>query len=235
MTVPVHVAPDPRIWVHVPTAWPTAEHPSAAAWAGQAGPAVVADQGIEDPALGERLAIVLTAVAALPRPPHVQARYLHLPDVRGGLMLLEVAAVRTDAAANRHLVHRMLTDADREPGVGAVQVEDVTLPDGRPLLRVLRFERAGDGGPVTGILRHAVRLPAAPGESGAVDVTTTISGSDLDALLRSLPDVESLLEDVRRAPGTEGVPESQADRFTSGTTESHHTGGTTRGTAWTTG
>ena len=219
MTVPVHVAPDPRIWVHVPMAWPTAEHPSAEAWAGQVGPAVVADQGIDDPALGERLAIVLTAVAALPHAPHVQARYLHLPDVRGGLMLLEIAAVRTDAAASRHLVHRMLTDADREPGVGAVQVEDVTLPDGRPMLRVLRFERAGDGGPLTGILRHAVRLPAAPGERGAVDVTTTISGSDLDALLRSLPDVESLLQDARRADGTDG---------------DHHTTGT-RETAWTTG
>lgn len=219
MTVPVHVAPDPRIWVHVPTSWPTAEHPSAGAWAEQTGPAVVADQGIDDPAVGERLAIALAAVAALPRAPHVQARYLHLPDVRGGFMLLEIAAVRSDGAGNRHLVHRLLTDADREPGVGAVQVEDVTLPDGRPLLRVLRFERAGDGGPLTGILRHAVRLPEAPDQPGAVDVTTTISGSDLDALLRSLPDVESLLEDVRWGDGT----------------ENHRTTGRTRGTAWTRG
>lgn len=238
MTVPVHVSPDPRIWVHVPMTWPTADHPTAEAWARQAGPAVVADQGIDDRALGERLAVVLTAVAALTHPRHVQARYLHLPDVRGGFMLLEISAVETDPAANRHVVHRLLTDADREPVVGAVQVHDLALPDGRPLLRVLRFERAGEGGPLTGVLRHAVRLPATPGRSGAVDVTTTISGTDLDALLRSLPDVESLLEDVRRAADDEAADAVLASTVASadgGTAHDRQTTGTTRETAWTTG
>jgi hypothetical protein len=227
MTVTVRVSPDPRIWVRVPMAWPTAEHPTAEAWARQVGPAVVADQGIDDNALGERLAIVLTAVAALTHPPHVQARYLHLPDVRGGFMLLEISAVETHRAVNRHVVHRLLTEADRRPAVGAVQVQDVALPDGRPVLRVLRFERAEEGGPLTGVLRHALRLPAVPELPGAVDVTTTITGTDLDALLRSLPDVESLLEDVAwagAAPVTDAVP----------TNDDHRITGTTRETAWTT-
>lgn len=197
MSARVHLSPDPRVWVPVPMTWPTARHPSAEAWAREAGPALVVDQGIDDPELGERLSIVLAAVAATTHPEHVQARFLHLPDVRAGFMLLEVSAVETDPSANRHLVHRGLTEADREPDVGAVQVHDVALPDGRPLLRVLRFDRPSPTGPLIGILRHAVRLPAAPGVRGAVDVATTITGTDIDALLGTLGDVEALLEDVR--------------------------------------
>ncbi|WP_345040051.1 hypothetical protein [Georgenia daeguensis] len=214
MTARVHVSPDPRVWVPVPMAWPTAQHPSAEVWAREAGPALVADQGIDDPALGERLGIVLAAVAATAHPGHVQARFLHLPDVLAGFMLLELSAVETDPSANRHLVHRGLTEADRDPDVGAVQVHDVALADGRPLLRVLRFDRPFPTGPVIGILRHAVRLPAAPGVPGAVDLVATITSSDVEALLRTLGDVEALLEEVRwdtdddgrgrdgRAPGT---------------------------------
>jgi hypothetical protein len=186
-------------------AWPTAQHTSAEAWARDAGPALVADQGIDDHELGERLGIVLAAVAATTHPDHVQARFLHLPDVRAGFMLLEVSAVETDPQANRHLVHRALTEADREPDLGAVQVEAVDLPDGRPLLRVLRFDRPSPAGPVIGILRHVVRLPTVPGIRGAVDLTTTITGSDLEALLRTLPDVETLLEDVSWSPDDGGV------------------------------
>jgi hypothetical protein len=209
----IHLSPDPRVWVPVPLTWPTAQHPSAEAWAREAGPALVADQGIDDPVLGERLSIVLSAVAAITHPEHVQARFLHLPDVRAGFMLLEVSAVETDPSANRHLVHRALTDADRDPAVGAVQVEALALPDGRPLLRVLRFERPSADDPLLGILRHAVRLPAAPGVRGGVDVVTTITGSDIEALLRTLPDVETLLEDVGRTPddgiGAESTEEKE--------------------------
>ncbi|WP_418607295.1 hypothetical protein [Georgenia sp. SUBG003] len=209
MTVHVHLSPDPRVWVPVPMAWPTAQHPSAEAWARTAGPALVAEQGIDDAELGERLGIVLSAVAATAHPDHVQARFLHLPDVRAGFMLLEVSAVETDPSANRHLVHRALTEADREPDLGAVQVEAVALPDGRALLRVLRFDRPSAAGPVIGILRHAVRLPALPGARGAVDVVTTITGSDLEALLRTLGDVESLLEEARWAPD---APENHEEK-----------------------
>jgi hypothetical protein len=83
-------------------------------------------------------------------------------------------------------------------------VHDVALPDGRPLLRVLRFDRPSPAGPLIGIIRHAVRLPAAPGVPGAVDVATTITGSDIEALLRTLGDVEALLEDVRWDTGDDG-------------------------------
>lgn len=204
MSARVHVSPDPRVWVPVPMTWPTAQHPSVEAWAGEAGPALVAYQGIDDAELGERLAVVLATVASMTHPEHVQARFLHLPDVRAGFMLLEVSAVETDPSANRHLVHRGLTEADREPGVGAVQVHDVALPDGRPLLRVLRLDRPSPAGPLIGILRHAVRLPAAPGVPGAVDVATTITGSDIEALLRTLGDVEALLEDIRWDTGDDG-------------------------------
>lgn len=205
MTVRLRLAPDPRVWLPVPLAWPTAQHPSAEAWAREAGPALVADQGIDDPALGERLTIVLAAVGALTHPAHVQARLLHLPDVRAGFMLLEVSAVVTHPAANRHLVQRALTDADREPEIGAVQVDALALPDGRPLLRVLRFERPAPDGPLLGILRHAVRLPADPGAGGAVDVVTTITGSDVEALVHALPDVEALLEGVGRTHAGDGA------------------------------
>ena len=216
MSARFHVAPDPRVWVPVPMTWPTAQHPSAEAWAREAGPALVADQGIDDPELGGRLGIVLAAVAATSHPEHVQARFLHLPDVRAGFMLLEVSAVVTDPSANRHLVHRSLTEADREPDVGAVQVHDVALPDGRPLLRVLRFDRPSPTGPLIGILRHAVRLPPASGVRGAVDVATTITGSDIEALLRTLGDVEALLEDVRWDTGEDG---GERERRATGTAE----------------
>ncbi|MPV36170.1 hypothetical protein [Georgenia subflava] len=190
----MNVSPDPRVWVGVPMAWPTAVHASAQEWAAATAAALVADQQLDEPETVERLGAVLAAVADLPHPDHVQACYLHLPDVHGALMLLEISAVATDTAANRHLLHRGLTDADRPAEVGAVQVEDGELADGCKFLRVLRFERAGDGGPLGGILRHAVRQHVGPHR--AVDVTTTISGTDIEGLLHAVVDVETMLEDM---------------------------------------